>query len=281
MTEATVSEGRDRDFEALGVAVAQFAPGQDAAANLATIRALSSTAAARGAHLVVFPEYSSYFETPMSAGMRANAEPLDGPFVSALSEIARECGLYLVVGMLEDVGDPERFSNTVVAIDAAGAVVAQYRKQHLYDAFGQRESDWVVPGTIEMPEIFDVGGFRVGMQTCYDIRFPELSRRLVNAGAELLLVPAEWVRGPLKEHHWRTLATARALENTVYLAAADHAPPVGVGNSLIVDPMGVELATIGDNIDVAIAWITHERLEAVREINPALLLRRYGVVPLA
>lgn len=94
-----------------------------------------------------------------------------------------------------------------------------------------------------------------------------------------MVVPAEWVRGPLKEHHWRTLLTARAIENTVYVAAADHAPPIGAGNSMVLDPMGVELATIGDETDVALAWLSSARLRSVRETNPALALRRFTVVP--
>jgi predicted amidohydrolase len=167
-----------------------------------------------------------------------------------------------------------------VAVAPTGAVVATYRKQHLYDAFGAQESDWVVPGRIGDPEIFDVDGLPVGMQTCYDIRFPEVTRRLADAGAELVLVPAEWVRGPLKEHHWRTLVTARAIENTVYVAAADHAPPIGVGTSLVVDPMGVALAALGENTGVAVAEVSRTRVADVRETNPSLALRRYRVEPL-
>ena len=104
-----------------------------------------------------------------------------------------------------------------------------------------------------------------------------MTRRIVDAGADVVCMPAEWVRGPLKEAHWRVLTTARALENTVYVAAADHAPPVGAGNSMIVDPMGVELATIGEATDVAVAWVSRERIDAVRRINPALALRRFDV----
>jgi predicted amidohydrolase len=106
-----------------------------------------------------------------------------------------------------------------------------------------------------------------------------VTRRLVDAGADLVLVPAEWVRGPLKEHHWRTLVTARAIENTIYVAAADHAPPIGVGNSMVVDPMGVELVTIGEAVDVAVAHVTPQRIVDVRRVNPALALRRYRVEP--
>jgi predicted amidohydrolase len=137
----------------------------------------------------------------------------------------------------------------------------------------------VVAGSIEEPQVFAWEGFTVGMQTCYDIRFPEVTRRLVDAGADLVLVPAEWVRGPLKEHHWRTLVTARALENTIYVAAADHAPPIGAGNSMVVDPMGVELATIGEETGIAVAELTTARVAQVRVTNPALSLRRFGVVP--
>ena len=186
--------------------------------------------------------------------------------------------MHVVAGMIERLdGDERRVANTVVAVAPGAGVVARYRKLHLYDAFGQRESEWVAPGAIEAPQLFEAGGIRFGLQTCYDARFPEVTRRIVDAGADVVCMPAEWVRGPLKEAHWRVLTTARALENTMYVAAADHAPPVGAGNSMIVDPMGVELATIGEATDVAVAWISRARIDAVRRINPALALRRFDV----
>lgn len=269
------------EFEsALGVAVAQFAPGARPDENLAAMRSLATTAAERGASIIVFPEYSAFFEPEMGPASVAAAEPIDGPFVANLRALAGDLGLYVVAGILERTEDQKHFSNTLVAVSGAGEIVATYRKLHLYDAFGTRESDWVLPGTIEPPETFMLGGLTVGLQTCYDIRFPEVTRRLVDAGVDLMLVPAEWVRGPLKEHHWRTLVTARAIENTVYVAAADHAPPIGVGNSMVVDPMGVEIATIGETTDVAVAWVSADRIAAVRRVNPALTLRRFGVVPL-
>ena len=94
-------------------------------------------------------------------------------------------------------------ANTVVAVAPGAGVVARYRKLHLYDAFGQRESEWVAPGDIGDPEVFEAGGIRFGLQTCYDARFPEVTRRIVDAGADVVCMPAEWVRGPLKEAHWR------------------------------------------------------------------------------
>jgi predicted amidohydrolase len=264
----------------LGVAVAQFAPGTDSAANLAEMRELAQTAVARGAGIVVFPEYSAFFEKRMTEASLVAAESVHGPFVTALGRLAADLGVHVVAGILETTDDPTRVQNTVVAVAPTGQVVARYRKLHLYDAFGSKESDRVRAGVIEEPETFEVGGFTVGLQTCYDIRFPEVTRRLVDAGAVLVLVPAEWVPGPLKEQHWRTLVTARALENTIYVAAADHAPPGGVGASMVVDPMGVELVTIGVSTDVAIGWISHSRLAEVRRANPALALRRFRVVPL-
>lgn len=260
------------------IAVAQFAPGADAAANLAEITRLSELAAARGARLVVFPEYSSYFTPEAGPAWHAASEPVGGPFTERLAALADRLDIHLVAGLIERIdGDDRRVGNTVVAVAPGEGVVARYRKLHLYDAFGQRESDWVAPGEIAAPEIFEAGGIRFGLQTCYDARFPEVTRRIVDAGADVVCMPAEWVRGPLKEAHWRALTTARAIENTMYVAAADHAPPVGAGNSMIVDPMGVEVATIGEATDVAVAWVSRERIDAVRRVNPALALRRFDV----
>jgi predicted amidohydrolase len=261
-----------------GIAVAQFAPGADRDANLAVMSTLAALAVERGASFVVFPEYSSYFTPEMGLDWIAAAETVDGPFATGLARIATNLGITVVAGLLEAAGD--RAHNTVVAIGSDGTLLASYRKLHLYDAFGATESDWIAAGTIAAPETFAWEGFTVGLQTCYDIRFPEVTRRLVDAGVDLVIVPAEWVRGPLKEHHWRTLLTARAIENTVYLAAADHAPPIGAGNSMILDPMGVELATVGESEDVAVAFPARHRIDSVRTSNPALRLRRFGIAPL-
>jgi predicted amidohydrolase len=257
------------------LAVAQFAPGADIASNLAEITRLAETASKRGASLVVFPEYSMFFAGAIGPEWVAAAQSIDGPFARALAALSAKLRIHLVAGMLEtSAGEPDRFFNTVVGFSPTGDLLARYRKIHLYDAFGQRESDWVVPGAIEDPETFAWNGFAVGIQTCYDLRFPEATRRLVDAGANLILIPSEWVAGPLKEHHWRVLLTARAIENTSYVAAADHCPPIGAGNSMIVDPMGVEIATIGEATGVAVAWLSLDRLDEVRAKNPSLANRR-------
>ncbi|MDR5698968.1 carbon-nitrogen hydrolase family protein [Agromyces aerolatus] len=266
------------ESEAIAVAVAQFAPTDDRAANRDEIERLATIAARRGARLVVFPEYSSYFTPELGASWLDEAEDVQGgPFTAALGELADRLGVHLVAGLIERVPGERRVRNTVVAVAPGAGVVARYSKLHLYDAFGARESEWIAAGEIADPEVFAIGDLTFGLQTCYDARFPEVTRRLVDAGADVVCMPAEWVRGPLKEAHWRTLTTARALENTIYLVAADHAPPVGAGNSMVVDPMGVELATIGEATDVALAWLSSERIAAVRRVNPALALRRFTV----
>ena len=263
--------------DAVGIAVAQFAPTADTAANLRTIADLTARAAARGAKVVLFPEYASYFVDPFDPSLAAHAEELDGPFAQTLREIARRHEVVVVAGLVER-GEGERVRNAVIAVDAEG-LRAVSRKLHLYDAFGQRESDWVEPGEITDPQTFEVGGLRFALMTCYDLRFPEVARRLADAGAHVVLVAAEWVRGPLKEHHWRTLLRARAIENTLYVAGADHPPPLGVGASVVVDPQGVEIAGIGTGTDVAIAFADAGSVERVRRVNPALSLRRFRVDP--
>ncbi|SDQ14564.1 carbon-nitrogen hydrolase family protein [Microbacterium sp. cf332] len=260
------------------LAVAQFAPAADPDANLRAIGDLVELARSRGADVVLLPEYSSYFVDPFDDTLRENAQDLDGPFVRGLAELARAHVVHIVAGLLERAPDGERVRNTVVAVGPDG-IVATYRKLHLYDAFGQRESDWVQAGDVRPPETFEVAGVRFALMTCYDLRFPEIARVLADTGAHVMLVPAQWVRGPLKELQWNTLLRARAIENTVFVAAADHPPPLGVGNSGVFDPQGVEIAAIGTMTDVVVAHLDAHAVERVRRVNPALRLRRFDVVP--
>jgi predicted amidohydrolase len=263
------------------VAVAQFAPGEDKDGNLAAIGKLAGEAAGGGARVVVCPEFAMFTAPKMDRRFVDSAEPLDGPFASGLAELARRHGLHIVAGLNERLDEPGRISNTLVAIGPDGGVAATYRKTHLYDAFGYKESALVRHGEIADPETFTVDGVRFGMQTCYDVRFPEVTRRIVDAGADVLALPAEWVPGPLKEDHWRTLVRARAIENTIYVAAAGQCAPTGAGNSMIVDPMGVVVAALGESAGIAAADVSPERVAAVRERNPALSLRRFTTVPLS
>ncbi|MBT2209969.1 MULTISPECIES: carbon-nitrogen hydrolase family protein [Actinomadura] len=262
------------------VAVGQYAPGEDKAENTATVRKLVDEAVGGGARVVVLPEFALFTASRMDQRFLDSAEPLDGPFVGALKDAARHHGAYVVAGLNERLDDPDRIANALVAAGPDGEVAAVYRKIHLYDAFGYKESTLVRPGGIGDPETFTVDGVTFGMQTCYDVRFPEVTRRIVDAGADVLALPAQWVPGPLKEDHWRTLARARAIENTIYVAAAGQCAPTGAGNSMIIDPMGVVVASLGEGPGVTSGEVSSERVAAVRKKNPALELRRFTVNPL-
>ena len=261
------------------VAVAQFAAGRDVAGNRKRVAELVRRAADGGAALVVLPEAAMHPFGGPDEDLAAVAEPVDGPFGTALAEVAAEAGVVAVAGMFEAVPGEDRVVNTVLAAGPSGPLGA-YRKLHLFDALGWRESERVKPGSIEDPLLtVVVGDVTVGVLTCYDLRFPEMSRALVDAGATLLALPAAWVAGPLKEAHWLTLVTARAIENTCYVAAAGQAPRDYSGNSVIVDPMGVHLARLGETDGaVAVAEVTAERVAEVRRVLPVLANRRFGVV---
>jgi predicted amidohydrolase len=222
--------------------------------------------------LVVLPEaFARDFGTPGS-DIAAFAEPLDGPFVGRLTELAGRLGTTVVAGMFEVSEDPERPFNTLAVVGPDG-LLTSYRKIHLYDSFGYRESDRLSAGPLE-PVLVDVGGMSVGLMTCYDLRFPELARSLVDQGAELLVVPSAWVAGPGKVDHWRTLARARAIENTVYVAAVGQPGPRYTGHSLVVGPAGEQVAEVADGEHVLTATVDGETVAAARRTNPSLRNRR-------
>jgi predicted amidohydrolase len=153
-------------------------------------------------------------------------------------------------------------------------VRASYRKIHLYDSFGYKESDRLVAGDLE-PVLVEVGGLQVGLMTCYDLRFPELARALVTRGADALVVPAAWVAGPLKVDHWRTLVRARAIENTTYVAAAGQPAPRYTGHSMVVTPHGEVLTEAGEDAEVVGATLETKVVEDARAVNPSLANRRF------
>ncbi|QIZ37379.1 carbon-nitrogen hydrolase family protein [Saccharopolyspora sp. ASAGF58] len=262
----------------LPIAVAQFAPTSDKKCNADKISDHVRSAAEAGARVIVLPEFAMFSVPGMDERFLRSAEPLSGQFVRSLGHLAAAHTITIVCGFNETSDDPDRIHNTLVAINEDGRIAATYRKVHLYDAFGYTESTRVRPGKIDKPELFEVDGIRFGMQTCYDVRFPEVTRRIVDAGADVLLLPAAWVPGPLKEDHWSTLVRARAIENTMYVAACGQTAPGGVGRSTIVDPMGVQLASLGEADGVAVAEVSADRIAEVRATNPALELRRFAVI---
>lgn len=259
------------------MAVAQLAATTDKASNLAAASALVARAAADGAALVVLPEYTMSWDARADADtLRDEAEPLDGPFVAGLGALAREHAVTVLAGMTEATG--ERPANTVVALGPDGALAGAYRKVHLYDAFGDRESDRLAAAAPE-PLVLPVGDLSVGVMTCYDLRFPEMARFLLDAGADVLAVPATWMAGPGKATHWEVLARARAIENTAYVLAAGQCGRHRTGRSLAVDPAGDVLAVLGEEPGTAVVEVSAAKVAAVRERNPSLSNRRFAVVP--
>jgi len=261
------------------VAAGQVSGGTDKAANLATIRSMTTEAAGLGVELVVFPEQVMFKQAVRDRDFLDAAEDLDGPFASAVRTLAREQHIALVVGMVERIPDAEQTYNTLLVVGPDGEDLGVYRKIHLYDAFGGLESDMTRPGRLDQSLVVEIGDLQFGLMTCYDIRFPEMARVLVDQGAEAILLPTAWTPGPRKEDHWATLVRARAIENTAFVVGADIAPPICPGGSLIVDPMGVILAELGEQVGLAVADLSRERLEAVRKHNPSLEHRRFNVVP--
>ena len=185
---------------------------------------------------------------------------------------ARTHGGTWVAGMVERSEDPDRPYNTLVAVDGDG-LRASYRKIHLYDSFGFKESDRLLAGP-RTPLTLDVGGVSVGLITCYDLRFPELPRAMSRDGADLLVVPAAWVAGPRKVQHWRTLVAARAIENVSYVAAAGQPAPRYTGHSMVVDPRGDVVAEGGDGEEIVTGTLSGALLEEARTENPSLRNRR-------
>ncbi len=242
--------------------------------NLETARDALARAAAQGAELAVFPEATL---TRFGRGVTETAEPLDGPFVSGLAEAAREHGIAVIAGVFEPSADGRVF-NTTVALDADGGLAAAYRKIHLFDSFGARESDVVAPG--DVPAVVELAGLRIGLITCYDVRFPELARALVDRGADTFAVIAAWGSGPMKEEHWITLVKARAIENTMWTIAVGQAPTpsardgFGVGRSMLVDPMGVVRHDLGPGHAVLTGEIDPAVTVSVRSTLPSLDHRR-------
>ncbi|MCW2799409.1 MAG: Hydrolase [Aeromicrobium sp.] len=255
------------------VALLQLASATDTTANRSEITArLAELAAADAIDLVVLPEAAMADFGPADRDLAGVAEPLDGPFVQLLATEAQRLGATIVAGMFEstDAGLP---FNTLAVVAPDGTLQATYRKIHLFDSFGYKESDRLTPGAIE-PVIVEIAGRSVGLMTCYDLRFPELGRALAVAGAELLVVPAAWVAGDHKVLQWRTLLQARAVENTVHVVAAAQCGAEYCGHSMAVDPWGEVIDEAGDAPVTVIADLGDDDVSRARAVNPSLANRR-------
>jgi deaminated glutathione amidase len=261
------------------VAACQLNARDDRGANLRAARELLERAAAAGADFAMLPEYVDYLGP--SAGA-PKPEPIDGEFATFFADAARDLGIWVHAGSFHEVGpDAERTYNTSLIFRRDGTLAATYRKIHLYDVeipgrVSYQESRTVAPGADLVTAPID--GVPFGLSICYDLRFPELYRRLAVDGATVLVVPAAFMMHTGRDH-WEVLLRARAIENQCYVVAAgqigDHEPHrTCFGRSMIVDPWGTVVAQAPDTVGITVADLDLERLSTVRAELPSLANRR-------
>ena len=262
-------------------AVVQLCSGDELAANHRSADRLVRQAARAGARLVVLPETWNVMGGPDL--VRAAAEDLAGPSLDLARGWARQLGITLVAGSIgERAPGGARVHNTSTVIGPDGTLCGIYRKLHLFDVDlpgrSYRESETTVPGTGVC--VADCGPLRLGMSICYDVRFPELYRRLVELGASVFVVPSAFTARTGRAH-WEILLRARAIEDQVFVLAADQVGthPDGSeswGHSMIVGPWGEVLAEVAEGEGVALADLDLAELARVRAALPALAHRRQG-----
>jgi predicted amidohydrolase len=267
------------------VAAAQMTSTADLAANLQACRARAAEAAEAGARLLVLPENFAFLGTHERDKLRT-AEVIDagapagtpGPVMTMLREVATRHDMWVVGGGMAEVipDDDDRTYNTLVVVSPAGDVAARYRKLHLFDID--------IPGKATLRESANTAGGdevvvvdtelgRLGASICYDLRFPELYRRLaIDSGAEIVLVPAAFTKHT-GTYHWHTLLRARAIENQCFVVAAAQTgrhndKRESFGHSSIIDPWGDLVAELADGVGLAVGEIDLARLDEVRSRMP-------------
>jgi len=260
------------------VAVVQMKADVDKEKNLKKILKFVSLAASRGAVLCAFPEFMMcYTPSSQSPAELANiAEKMTGEFVSSIAETAKENSIQVVGTLYEKSPKPNRVYDTSFLINKNGKVISKYRKIHLYDAFGFKESRKLYPGSsIAKPVQTSVG--KLGLMICYDLRFPEMSRILASSGSETLVVPSAWVKGTMKEEHWLTINKTRAIENGCYVIAPDQIGNIYCGRSLVVDPFGKILLDMKKREGMGTVDISLQQVKQVRKRLPLLQNRRVDI----
>ncbi len=251
-------------------AAVQLCSNEDIDANLGSAEREIRKAARYGASLVVVPENVVFLRVSPSTPQPAFT--MDSPVIRGFCELARELKIDLVLGSVPEPSHvPGKVFNTSVYIDDSGEVRAKYRKLHLFDIDipGQvtaKESDHMTPGDEAVVVHSRLGP--VGLSICYDLRFPELYRRLTVAGARILLVPAAFTLQTGKDH-WIPLLRARAIENQAWVIAPGQAGKHGggresYGKSLIIDPWGITVGVARDGVGVTVAEIDYDHQDRIR-----------------
>lgn len=251
------------------VALCQITSTPSPSENLATVSSSVAAAAARGAEVVLFPEATmACFGTSLAP----LAEQLDGPWATAVRDVAKARDVLVVAGMFTPAPDG-RVHNTVLVTGRDQHL--GYDKIHLYDAFGFEESRTVAAGST----LVTVGD--LGVATCYDVRFPGVFTGLADRGATVVLLGASWGAGPGKREQWELLVRARALDSTCWVVACGQADPgrpstgpTGIGHSLVAAPDGSVFAQLGAEPDMLVVDLDPALVESTRANIPVLANRR-------
>ena len=249
--------------------------------NLAYSIELINKAAKDKARLICFPEFQMAYSPPEQKpeALHKIAEKINGNFVSTLSYSAKQNKINVIATIYEIINTNKqnhKVFDTAIIINELGKLKSVYRKVHLYDALGFRESKKLVAGSIiERPTRTSVGS--LGLLICYDMRFPEISRILTVNGASILASPSAWVAGFMKQEHWEIMVKARAIENGVYVIAPNQVGNIYCGHSMVIDPFGSTLADMGNREGIEIIDIDSSRIDTIRRTLPLLMNRRTDV----
>ncbi len=260
------------------VALVQLKADVEKKKNLKKILEYIKIAAKQHATLCPIPDFMMFY-TPSSQTPRelaSLAATINGEFIHSISESAKQNSIQIVGTFYEKSPKIDRVYDTSFLINKNGKVISKYRKIHLYDVLGFKESNKLSAGyKIVKPSKTTIG--KMGMMICYDLRFPEMSRSLASAGSEILVAPSAWVQGEMKEEHWITINKTRAIENGCYLISPDQVGNIYCGRSVVVDPYGKILLDMKKREGIGIVDISLDRVKKIRKKLPLLKNRRTDI----
>ena len=262
-------------------AIVQMKSSVDKELNLVHSLKLINEAAKKKARLICFPEFQMAYSPPeqKSESLHKIAEKITGNFVSTLSNSAKQNRINVIATLYEIINTNDKnhkVFDTGVIINELGKLQSIYRKVHLYDALGFKESKKLLAGSIiEKPSKTSVG--KLGLLICYDMRFPEISRILTVNGADILVSPSAWVAGFMKREHWEIMVRARAIENGVYVLAPNQVGNIYCGHSMAIDPFGATLVDMENREGIEFIDIDSSKIDTTRRTLPLLMNRRTDV----
>ncbi|MCL5667826.1 MAG: carbon-nitrogen hydrolase family protein [Candidatus Thermoplasmatota archaeon] len=261
----------------LKIAVIQMASGDSKESNIRKSLSMLDIATARKADLAIFPEYQMIsMPYEKRADILEASEETEGNYTRRFMEYARKNSVNVLCNFAERVSGSAKPYNASVLINRSGYGTGKYRKIHLFDALGKNES-YAYNAGLEPPEPFSLPELKLGVQICFDLRFPEGARLLAIKGAEMLIYQAGWFKGDHKLEQWRTLLKARAIENGTFVVGSAQCGESFTGHSVIISPYGEILDEAGDRETVIIADIDLAEVEKYREEVPVIRSRRLDI----